>query len=213
MSLRSQNPALDNRLRAINKCITDATRHGFATEFNQDMQAVSNAVANEVARMLNDLGVKADLPNFGAPVSKDSVPVVTQVMKSGYSAPVPQFTRSAELLKLDQSELDKLLTKIENLGTMGQLEKKVKQELKNKGVNPTKEEIKKELIRRYNQRFNLYTKFQELYDIATSDEDHPLHDWVYMVRDMMMLGHSLKEFEDQINEYYEQMRFEQEGLI
>lgn len=214
MALSKTNKQLDNTLRKFNKRLTDGVdNYGFATEYGQEMAAAMLQSAIAITNDLRKKGLNVGILRPG----ETKQPGVTYIMeirenRGAYDiVEKPMFLRSDILNQVTPAVMQTAIRTIESVGTMGTRVKAVKQYLKQQGITPTKTEVQKELIRRYNSGKYLIQKMFEIYDEAYNDPTHFLYVWIHRMFRLTQ-ANGCQYYEDEINETYDKFRFNHEGL-
>lgn len=214
MALSKTNKTLDNTLRKMNKRLTDAVDgYGFATEYSQNMSATMLTAALSIMQDLRRQGYNVGILRPGE-IKQPGVTYIMEIKEKpsnyGYIEK-PAFIRSDVLNNVSQNVMNAALKAVENVGTIGNEVKAVKKSLKQQGITPTKQEVSKELLRRYNSRFALIQKMYEIYDEAYNDPNHFLYRWIRRMFPLTQ-ANGCQYYEDEINEKYNYFRFNHEGL-
>lgn len=193
---------LDNRIRRINKKLTDAAKFGIASE---TMQELNKAMFMAVRELNNDSQGDAK-KSFGVIKGyKDP--------DSGKEIPVIQIRRVKELEQIDPYKLDAILSRVEEIGGIGTETREIRARLRKEGKEVTPKEIKKELKKKYNDKVEYMTKVQVLYEEVLKHPEHFLWaetDFVFSA--YIGRGKPTREGVEHVNRLYNQHTMWKDGL-
>lgn len=196
---------LDNRIRRLNKRITDAAKYGNATNTFQELSKAIMFAAREL---------QAD----------DAIPKETELLKMkkveyrndadkpvGFS--IPQIKRSKLLEKIDPYKLDEILARAEDVEGIGKETREIRVKLRKEGKQTTPKEIKKELKVRFNETVEYMQKVHVLYSEVLQDKKHFLWEetnFVFMA--YVGRGKPTREGVAHVNRLYNQHTLWKDGL-
>lgn len=196
---------LDNRIRRINKRITDAAKYGNATNTFQELSKAILFAARELEADDSVQGKTVLLNMKKIEYRNDADKPV------GFS--IPQIKRSKLLEQIDPYKLDEILSKVEDIDGIGKETREIRVKLRKEGKQATPKEIKRELKVRYNENIEYMQKVQVLYHEVLQDKKHFLWEetnFVFMA--YIGRGKPTREGVAHVNRLYDQHTLWKDGL-